>query len=448
MSSFKRTFIAAAVASVAALGFMGAVFFEVSSSISTIRQQGVLDSLLNTVTPPTDIGGKDAFLRLADNPIVVSGAFMAFVIEKDGTLRLTVPETRTVAESIRDLAGNEPHLHVLEQNGSRYVWSSKYNAALGGDLYLVHMARSAAGPNELKLYIVPVVLSILIVVWVCGWAGMIARQIMRSKESNRILHNELIQKEEAVRAKSAFFANMSHELRTPLNAVIGFSEILKAEMFGPIGNDRYKGYVNDISQSGEHLVRLVGNILDISKIEAGAETLNETLFSIPDAVTESARLVSQQIEKKQQSLEIDIRNDLPRLHADKGKFCQVLINLLDNAKKYTPEGGRIIVRAREEDSGALVVEVEDTGPGISSRNVERIMRPFGQVEEAAERTKEGVGLGLPLCNALLELHDAKLTFETDRAVGTVVRVVFGPERTEALPPRKKDSGKAKGPDGL
>ena len=225
--------------------------------------------------------------------------------------------------------------------------------------------------------------------------------------------------EAANQAKSEFLANMSHELRTPLNAINGFSEIMAGEMFGALGDPRYKGYAADILRSGQHLLSLINDILDMAKIEAGKLTLHYEPVSLKEVVEDAARLMRGRVEEAGLKLAVDAP-DLPTIEADHRGVKQVVLNLLSNAVKFTPEGGDIVVALSREDDDRVRVAVTDTGIGIAAEDLPRLARPFEQVEGQHSKTNQGTGLGLALTKSLIELHGGTLTLESEPGRGTTV----------------------------
>jgi two-component system cell cycle sensor histidine kinase PleC len=225
--------------------------------------------------------------------------------------------------------------------------------------------------------------------------------------------------EAANQAKSEFLANMSHELRTPLNAINGFSEIMAGEMFGPLGDQKYKGYAGDILKSGQHLLSLINDILDMAKIEAGKLTLHYEIVSLKEIVDDAARLMRGKIQEAGLSLLVDAP-DLPDIEADHRGLKQVVLNLISNAVKFTPEGGQIVVALSRLDDERLRVSVTDTGIGIAPEDLARLARPFEQVEGQHSKTTQGTGLGLALTKSLIELHGGELTMESEPGRGTTV----------------------------
>jgi two-component system cell cycle sensor histidine kinase PleC len=239
---------------------------------------------------------------------------------------------------------------------------------------------------------------------------------------------EKIRAESANRSKSEFLANMSHELRTPLNAINGFSEILAGEMFGPLGDRRYKEYSQDILSSGQHLLALINDILDMSKIEAGKMSLKREPIHIEDVVEDAIRLMRNRAEAVGLTLSVKL-SDLPEADADYRAIKQVLLNLLSNAIKFTPRGGKIAVSATviEQSSFSGVpseqrvrISVSDTGIGIAKDDLLRLAQPFEQIESQLSKSQPGTGLGLALTKSLVELHDGVLTMDSQPGQGTTV----------------------------
>jgi two-component system cell cycle sensor histidine kinase PleC len=225
--------------------------------------------------------------------------------------------------------------------------------------------------------------------------------------------------EAANQAKSEFLANMSHELRTPLNAINGFSEIMAGEMFGPLGDPRYKGYAADILKSGQHLLSLINDILDMAKIEAGKLTLHYERVSLREIVEDVARLMRGKVAEAGLNLTVDAP-DLPEIDADHRGVKQVILNLVSNAVKFTPEGGDIVISLSRLGQDRMRVAVTDTGIGIAPEDVRRLARPFEQVEGQHSKTTQGTGLGLALTKSLVELHGGRLSIDSEPGRGTTV----------------------------
>ncbi len=236
------------------------------------------------------------------------------------------------------------------------------------------------------------------------------------------------QAEIANRTKTDFLANMSHELRTPLNAIIGFSDIMKNESFGQLGNPKYKDYAEDINRSGLMLLELISDILDVSAIEAGKLVLYETDLDIPEVIESVVRLVGPRIDSIGERLIVTVPDFLPKLRADSRRVKQILLNLLTNAAKYSSKGDTITIAVTSNQNGALSISISDTGPGMSEDEIKQAMMPFGRTKHAYVREIEGTGLGLPLCNSLIVAHGGTLDIQSTPGIGTTVRVHFPLER--------------------
>ncbi len=232
--------------------------------------------------------------------------------------------------------------------------------------------------------------------------------------------------EEASRAKSEFLAQMSHELRTPLNAIIGFSEMIRDAAIGPL-DARYREYGGDINDAGRHLQNIINDILDISKLEDGRLELHDELVSIGDTVEACRRIVAAMAEAAGVCLSIAIPGALPLILSDQLRFRQILLNLMSNAVKFTPAGGRVNVSAAIEKDGAVIV-VEDTGIGMKAEDIPIALEPFRQIDGALSRRFDGTGLGLPLAKALIELHGGRLDIESTPGKGTLVHVFLPLDR--------------------
>ncbi len=258
--------------------------------------------------------------------------------------------------------------------------------------------------------------------------GAFNRMINTLRSNERELREAMHTAEAASRAKDEFLASVSHELRTPLNAILGFSEVLKNQMFGALGSDRYQTYAADIHASGAHLLNMINDILDLSKVAAGKFELVERPFDLSHTIETCVQLLREKADQGNLSLTTEIQPRLPRLFADELRLKQIIINLLSNAIKFTPPEGQVWIAARHTPDGHLDIVVGDTGVGMNPGDLPRAFSAFGQVENVMNRTHQGSGLGLPLVKALADLHQAQLSVDTAAGVGTVITVSFGPER--------------------
>ncbi len=251
-------------------------------------------------------------------------------------------------------------------------------------------------------------------------------------ETSKAISDEARRRAEAANvAKSRFLAQMSHELRTPLNAILGFSEVMQAEIFGPHSVAAYKDYSGDIHSSGVHLLGLINEILDLSRIEAGRYELNEEAVTLAHVVAECSHLL--QIRAKNRSLTIHqvFEADMPRLWADERAARQICLNLLSNAIKFTPPGGEIWLKVGWTASGGQYLSVRDTGPGIPEEEIPIVLASFGQGSNSIKSAEQGAGLGLPIAKSLIDLHNGTFTLRSKLRIGTEVIVTFPPERVMA-----------------
>ena len=256
------------------------------------------------------------------------------------------------------------------------------------------------------------------------------QDVTLQRASEAAMRQALAETQEAARAKAAFLAAMSHELKTPLNAVIGFSDLMQQELFGPINEPRYRTYVSDIHENGQHLLRMINDILDLSRIEGRLIDLDEQCVSLEGAISAACDAVAAE-NADRAPITIYVPPSVPYLNADPRRVHQILTHLLSNAVKFTPSAGRIEVRAECSGAGGIFVAVTDTGIGMDPARIGHALEPFKQLDGSLSRRFEGVGLGLPLANALVGLHGGRLSVDSLPGHGTSVRVEFPPERTIA-----------------
>jgi PAS domain S-box-containing protein len=256
--------------------------------------------------------------------------------------------------------------------------------------------------------------------------------IIENVTSYKLVEKDLIEAREhadfANRAKTEFLANISHELRTPLNGILGFSEIIRDQLFGPVSPPSYREYAIDIHESGEHLLELIGEVLDVAKIEAGKRELDESVFDLNRLAQSCFRLIGPKAERRRITMSLDFPTDLPHVMGEVLAMKQILVNLVSNAVKYTAPGGTVKIWARRETDGGLRIGVTDNGIGIAPQDIPIALTPFGQVQNLWTRRAEGTGLGLTLVTSLVALHQGKFELESELGKGTTALVILPADR--------------------
>jgi PAS domain S-box-containing protein len=258
----------------------------------------------------------------------------------------------------------------------------------------------------------------------------VVRDLSPWKKREKELQEAKSRAEAASYQKSEFLAHISHELRTPLNAILGFSDMMRSSQFGEIKNERYRGYVNDIHTSGTHLLNLVNDLLDLSKVEAGKLELNFTAVAISDVIEHASNILHEQATKARVVVRKSLPTNLPRIVADLRAMRQITINLLSNAIKFTDPGGQVIISAEVSPQGELALRMKDTGIGMSAEQVKDALVPFKRVETTG-RDRQGTGLGLPLTKALVEANRAKFGITSEPGQGTLTEIIFPTTRVLA-----------------
>ena len=307
------------------------------------------------------------------------------------------------------------------------------NFALQGDLHntiLGIMAVAAQGYFTLLAYRL----------YSSGLATLVARAekdaLIGELEQSKAISDEARRRAEGSNiAKSQFLAQMSHELRTPLNAILGFSEVMKGEIFGPHAVPAYKEYSNDIHDSGQHLLGLINEILDLSRIEAGRYELNEEPVMLTTVVEDCHHLLKLRAQNRGITVHNVFEADLPRMWADERALRQICLNLLSNAIKFTPPGGEIWLKVGWTAAGGQYMSCKDTGPGIPEEEIPVVLSSFGQGSNAIKSAEQGAGLGLPIAKSLVDMHGGTFTLKSKVRIGTELIATFPPERImAALPP--------------
>ena len=323
-----------------------------------------------------------------------------------------------IVENIPEHPFWRPFLPLITEAGLAACWSLPIKDATGqvlGTFALYY--RDVRSPTDMELA-------------VARRAAHLAAIAMVKHRTESALINSKEAAEAANHAKSVFLAQMSHELRTPLNAIIGFSDMMRQQVLGPLP-DRYREYAGYVGDSGQHLLRIIDDVLDLAKVEAGEIRLHEAAVDLGKLISDTAALVRPPGQDAKVHLAVRVEPDLPPLMGDELRIKQILLNLLSNALKFT-EDGLVIARADLVD-GRICLSVEDSGKGMNEADIEVALLPFGQVEsEMMTNPSQGTGLGLPLTRSLAELHQAVLVIDSNKGQGTRVIITFPQERTMAL----------------
>ena len=270
------------------------------------------------------------------------------------------------------------------------------------------------------------------------WSGALlcyegtVEDVTEKFEQERALRVALRQAEIANKMKAAFLAAMSHELKTPLNAVLGFSEIIRDEVLGPVGHEGYREYAGDIHKSGARLLAVINDVLDVSRLEGGLLTIDARRENVQD-VAEGAIKLARGLTQDKRGIEIDVPADMPSLYVDPRRLAQALGNLLANALKFTPEGGTVRFAARLQHDGSIHLLVEDTGIGMAEETIAAALEPFRQLDGSLARRFEGAGLGLSISKSLAELHGGRLSVRSAVGEGTTVTIALPAARVSQYP---------------
>jgi len=366
---------------------------------------------ISLLTGINELGEADALSRFASSVFVFATLIVILAVKM--TLASTVPPIlyagtapMTLAVVVRLVLTNEPFFLALAAMG------------IGVHLYFIWLAQGLHSTALERLEF-----------------RAQKDMLIAALEEEKAISDEARRRAEASNnAKSRFLATMSHELRTPLNAIMGFSEVMKTEVMGPIGTPLYKEYSGNIHDSGRHLLNLINEILDLSRIEAGRYQLNEERLRLGDVVDDCHRLLKLRAEAKGLTLDIDVPPDLPPVWADSRAMRQILLNLMSNALKFTPRGGTVTVTVEGHEDGRQVVRVRDNGPGIPAHEIPKVLQPFGQGTLAQETAEGGTGLGLSIVQSLVELHGGTFELKSELRRGTETIVVLPVRRVLAERP--------------
>lgn len=365
------------------------------------------------VTPPGDKETAEAILRFSSmsSPTPITAYFKS----GDETL------LRTIYPSIASQQSCVDCHNQLRPDGTQWKLNDVMGAfvlSVRADMFLQRALKEAFGVG----------LFIFVSATAIGFVFSLLhyRYLVRRAATEKELLAAKIAAEAANISKSQFLATMSHELRTPLNSILGFSDIITKESIGPIGNGKYRDYAADIHGSGEHLLAIINDILDMSKIEAGQLTLHDDKVDVVTMMKSCCRFIQQRADEALITLTSNVPMGFPALIADELRLKQVILNLLSNAVKFTPKNGCVTIGAAMNADGGVDLWVADNGPGMTAEEIVIALQPFRQIDNSLHRSRDGTGLGLPLTKNLIELHSGTMTIQSTPGEGTTVHV-FLPE---------------------
>jgi PAS domain S-box-containing protein len=351
------------------------------------------------------------------------------VIANDGTIRsINRPAEALFGFDAENVTG-KPFTSLFAIESQRQV--KDYLTAISGNgvASVLNDGRQVIG-REAQGRFIPLFINIGRLPNQSGYCAVL-RDITHWKRTEDELNRAKAQAEQASSQKSEFLARVSHEIRTPLNAIIGFSELMIDEKFGTIGNDRYRDYLRDINRSGNHVLDLVNDLLDISKIEAGQQDMHYEPVSLNETLGQIVAMMQPQANSDRVIIRSSFSSRLPDVIADSRSVRQIAINLLSNAVRYTPAGGQVIVSTAYSHDGSVALRVRDTGVGMTGAEIEEALKPFKQINSLKRKRGEGTGLGLPLTRAMTEANRAKFSITSTPGEGTLVEIIFPPARVLA-----------------
>ena len=351
------------------------------------------------------------------------------ILSHDGEIRSMNRSASALFNYDNDETRGKPFVMLFAHESQRAV--ADYLSGLSGNgvMSVLNDGREVIG-REASGGFLPLFMTIGRLTSSNGYCAVM-RDITQWKRSEEELRNAKRAAETANAHKTDFLARVSHEIRTPLNAIIGFSDLLASEHFGPIGHPRYVEYANDIGRSGRHVLDIVNDLLDISKIEAGEMDLEFTAVSLNETIAEAVSLVQPQANGQRVIIRTALSQSVPAVVADLRSIKQIVLNILANSIRFTPSGGQIVVSTSYEANGGVSLRIRDTGIGMTRAELEQAMKPFRQVTSGQQKRGEGTGLGLPLTKAMTEANRAAFVIQSSPNEGTLVEILFPPQRVLA-----------------
>ena len=351
------------------------------------------------------------------------------IVDNDGTVRSISQAAEALFGLADDDIAGRPFETLFAMESQRAARDYLAGLSENGVASVLNDGREVIG-REAQGRFIPLFMTMGRLPGAGGYCAVM-RDITQWKRAEEQLTQARSQAERASSQKTDFLARVSHEIRTPLNAIIGFSELMIDERFGPVSNERYRGYLRDINKSGNHVLDLVNDLLDISKIEAGEQEMSYEAVSLNDTLGEAVAMMQPQANRERVIIRSSLTSRLPDVVADLRSIRQIALNLLSNAIRYTPAGGQVIVSTSYEPSGDIVIRVRDTGIGMSSAELDQALKPFKQVNALKRPRGDGTGLGLPLTKAMVEANRARFVIHSTPGEGTLVEIVFPSTRVLA-----------------
>ncbi|MBA3449382.1 MAG: PAS domain S-box protein, partial [Pseudaminobacter sp.] len=373
---------------------------------------------------------QELHVRIAEMRTIIDTATDGVVlIDNDGAIRSISRPAEALFSFDSDEVAGKPFVSLFAMESQRAARDYLNGLSDHGVASILNDGRELIG-REAQGRFIPLFMTIGKLPGDSGYCAVV-RDITQWKRAEEELTQARAVAERASSHKTDFLARVSHEIRTPLNAIIGFSELMIDERFGPVANDRYRDYLRDINRSGNHVLDLVNDLLDISKIEAGQQEMAYEAVSLNDTLSETVAMMQPQANRERVIIRSSFASKLPEVVADLRSIRQIALNILSNAVRYTQAGGQVIISTAYEPAGDVVMRVRDTGIGMSQAEIEQALKPFKQINSLKRARGDGTGLGLPLTKAMVEANRARFLINSTPGEGTLVEVTFPSTRVLA-----------------